>query len=104
MKKLRPYLFLLLIGSRAMHSSAQIVNIESSRMQSDTVGWMGKIGAAASLAQNTDKIFHANLEAHLQYKTSNDMGLWLVLGNFGFLQRKKIIVLSNDSDQQNSRN
>jgi len=55
-------------------------------MQSDTVGWMGKIGAAFALAQNTDKIFHADLEAHLQYKTSNDQGLWLMLGNFGFLK------------------
>lgn len=66
--------------------SAQIVNIESSRMQSDTVGWMGSIGTAFSLAQNTEKIFQTNLEAHLQYKTSNDQGLWLILGNFGLLK------------------
>jgi len=86
MKKIWPYLFFFLIGCTAMKSSAQIVNIESSRMQSDTVGWMGKIGAAASFAQNTEKIFDANLEAHLQYKTTNDQGLWLILGNFGFLK------------------
>jgi hypothetical protein len=55
-------------------------------MQSDTVGWMGKFGAAVSLAESKDKIFHANLEAHLQYKTSNDQGLWLILGNFGILK------------------
>ena len=56
-------------------TTAQIVNTESARMQSDTVGWMGGLGTAISLAQNTAKIFQANLEVHLQYKTSNDQGL-----------------------------
>ena len=64
---------------------AQIVNTESARMQSDTVGWLGSVGAAFCLTQNTEKIFQVNLEAHLQYKTSNDRGLWLILGNHGFL-------------------
>ncbi len=86
---MKPFLFsffLLFICCESFYSSAQIVNIESARMQSDTVGWMGNIGAAVSLTQNTDKIFQASLETHLQYKTSNDQGLWLVLGNFGFLK------------------
>lgn len=65
---------------------AQIVNTESARMQSDTVGWLGSVGAAFCLTQNTEKIFQVNLEAHLQYKTSNDRGLWLILGNHGFLK------------------
>jgi hypothetical protein len=65
---------------------AQIVNTESARMQSDTVGWLGSVGAAFCLTQNTEKIFQVNLEAHLQYKTSNDRGLWLILGNNGFLK------------------
>jgi Protein of unknown function, DUF481 len=81
--------FLLFICCGSFYSSAQIVNIESSRMQSDTVGWMGSIGAAVSLTQNTDKIFQANLESHLQYKTRNDLGLWLILGNYGFLKINK---------------
>ncbi len=55
-------------------------------MQSDTVGWMGKIGAAAAFRKNTEKIFEIGLETLLQYKTSNDQGLWLILGNFGFLK------------------
>lgn len=67
-------------------TTAQIVNTESARMQSDTVGWMGGLGTAISLAQNTSKIFQANLEVHLQYKTSNDQGLWLILGNLGVLK------------------
>ena len=51
---------------------SQIVNIESARMQSDTVGWMGGAGAAVALTQNTAKIFATDMEAYLQYKTSND--------------------------------
>ena len=34
-------------------ANSQIVNIESARMQSDTVGWMGGAGAAVALTQNT---------------------------------------------------
>jgi hypothetical protein len=55
-------------------------------MQSDTVGWLGSVGAAVSFNKNVDKIFQGNLEAHLQYKTSRDLGIWLILGNVGFLK------------------
>ncbi len=64
----------------------QIVNVESARMQSDTVGWQGSFGAAFSMTRNTIKIFGANADAHLQYKTSNDQGLWLILGNYNLLK------------------
>ena len=64
----------------------QIVNVESARMQSDTVGWQGSFGAAFSMTQNTSRIFGANADAHLQYKTSNDKGLWLILGNYNLLK------------------
>lgn len=67
-------------------SYAQIVNIESSRMQSDTVGWQGSLGADVSFHQSVERIFHGNLEAHLQYKTSRDLGVWLILGDIGFLK------------------
>lgn len=86
MKKLFPYFFFLLICCCSINSLAQIVNIESSRMQSDTVGWMGGLGTDVSFTQNTDKIFQVDLEAHVQYKTKNDQGLWLMLGNFEFLK------------------
>lgn len=75
-------LFLLL----ASGATAQILNVESARMQSDTTGWMGGFGTAVSLHQNTQRIFEANMEAHFQYKTSRDQGLWLFIGNFNFLK------------------
>lgn len=70
----------------SFNSFTQIVNVESARMQSDTVGWQGSFGAAFSMTQNTSRIFGANADAHLQYKTSNDQGLWLILGNYNLLK------------------
>lgn len=94
MKKI--ILFYILLLTLSLPITAQIVNTESARMQSDTVGWMGGFGTAISLAQNTDKIFQINLEAHLQYKTSNDKGLWLILGNLGFLKIGDSKVVSDN--------
>ena len=77
-------LFILLFLNLPVRS--QIVNVESARMQSDTVGWMGSFGAAFSMTRNTSRIFGANADAHLQYKTSRDRGLWLILGNYNLLK------------------
>ncbi len=74
----------IILGT-ALQTSAQIVNVESARMQSDTVGWMGGAGLAMSLSQQKVRVFGLNAEAHLQYKTTRDKGLWLLLGNVGFL-------------------
>ncbi len=95
MKKLIPFTLLLLLVHLSVFLPAQIVNIENARMQSDTVGWMGGAGAAINLTQNTQKIFGADLAAHLQYKTSNDKGLWLILGNYGFLKAGNNKFISN---------
>lgn len=74
---------------------AQIVNVESARMQSDTVGWMGSFGTSFSMTKNKVSIFGANADAHLQYKTSNDQGIWLILGNINFLKVEKSRFLSD---------
>ncbi len=63
---------------------AQIVNIEKSRMQSDTTGWLGSAGAALSLIKNTQTVFSAGVDAHLQYKS--EKSLYLILANYGFLK------------------
>lgn len=64
--------------------NAQVVNIEGSRIQTDTVGWAGSGGAAVSITQNTQQVITVDLEAHLQYKT--EKSLWLILGDYGFLK------------------
>lgn len=74
--------FLFLFVFFSIHCSAQIVNTESARMQSDTIGWQGGFGLAFSLTQNTQKLLGAEAETHLQYKTTNDKGLWLFLAHY----------------------
>ncbi|HSU29419.1 MAG TPA: DUF481 domain-containing protein, partial [Chitinophagaceae bacterium] len=76
-------------------TQAQIVNIESARMQSDTVGWMGGAGLGATFSQNGKKFFGVDAEAHLQYKTSNDQGLWLILGNYQFFKGDGVYFSKN---------
>lgn len=93
MKKIKLLLLLIITFSSA---SAQIINIESARMQSDTVGWKGGMGAAISLTQNTAKIFQLNLDAHLQYKTSRNSGIWFFIGNLGFLKVGNNRFVSDD--------
>ncbi|MEI9910704.1 MAG: DUF481 domain-containing protein [Bacteroidota bacterium] len=65
-------------------SYSQIVNIESSRMQSDTTGWKGNAGSSFSFTKNEEEITQITLNAHLQYKTKKS--LWLILADYGFLK------------------
>ena len=71
----------------------QIINVENARMQSDTTGWMGSVGALLSLTKNTDEIFLVQVNAHLQYKTQKD--LFLILGNYGFLSGSSQNLINN---------
>ncbi|HEV7737265.1 MAG TPA: DUF481 domain-containing protein [Chlamydiales bacterium] len=73
---------------------AQVVNIETARMQSDTTGWMGSAGAGFSLDKNTTQIYNLTMEAHLQYKTKKD--LWLLLGDNIFLKGGGEKLISNN--------
>lgn len=75
-------LFILLFEICFLH--AQIVNVESARMQSDTTGWMGGASANVTMAKNTEKIFILNTDVHLQYKTEKD--LWLILASSNILK------------------
>lgn len=86
MKRIFLLCFLLAMLCAGDPCRGQILNIESARMQSDTVGWMGGGGLSLSLAKNTQQIFGIEAESHLQYKTKNDKGLWLILGDYSFLR------------------
>jgi|CXWL01.1.fsa_nt_gi hypothetical protein len=91
----RAALFCIVLLVVLLPATAQIVNTESARMQSDTTGWQGGAGLGMSLTQNTVKIFGMEAETHLQYKTSNDRGLWLILGNYNFLKVGSKANISN---------
>lgn len=77
------FLILFLFNSTSLLYS-QIVNIESARMQSDTIGWMGNAGASFAFTKNEQNIVQANANAHIQYKTKKD--LWLILADYGLLK------------------
>jgi hypothetical protein len=76
--------FPLLLVIAGMPAGAQIVNVESRRIQTDTTGWAGSFGGSINLAKNVDKVFSAGAFAHLQYKNSKN--LYLFLGDYSFLK------------------
>lgn len=92
--KFRIILFVIVLMTK-LNAKSQIINVESARMQSDTVGWMGSFGAAFSITKNTSQIFGAYADAQLQYKTSNDQGIWMILGNLNFLKVAKSRFVSD---------
>jgi len=95
-KTLSVYLLLTVLPIlNAEKNFAQIVNVESARMQSDTTGWLGSFGSSFSMTENKVRIFGASADAHLQYKTSNDQGIWMILGNINFLKVEKSRFLSD---------
>ena len=74
-------LFLLLISAIV---NAQVVNIESKRMRSDTTGWSGNAEANFQLSKSTDEIFDLGGKLHFQYKGVNN--LWLFLNEFRIIR------------------
>ncbi len=64
--------------------SAQIVNVESQRLQSDTTGWLGSFGSNFLFEKNAVQILNVNLNAHVEYKTKKS--LYLFLGNYNLLK------------------
>lgn len=85
------FVFQFLLSGFAL--SAQIVNVESQRIHTDTTGWAGSFGGNFSVTQNIDKVFSAAAFAHLQYKTKKD--LYLFLGDYSFLKGAETKYLDN---------
>lgn len=71
----------------------QIINIENSRIHSDTTGWMGSAGLLLSMTKNTNEIYLVQLDAHVQYKSQKD--LFLIVGNYGFLSGSTQNLINN---------
>jgi hypothetical protein len=65
-------------------SIAQIVNIESSRIQSDTTGWLGNVGSSFMFQKNAIQVMNISANAHVEYKSPKS--LYLLLGNYNFLK------------------
>lgn len=90
----RLFWFLAFVFFSTVTSSAQlIVNVENSRIQSDTTGWKGDAGTSFSYTKNVQEILSINATAHLQYKTEKN--LYLVLGNYNLLTSTDQQLLNN---------
>lgn len=77
-------LFVLSLLLFSLISASQVVDIESQRIQSDTLGWFGNLGSSLSLTKNTHEVTDIAATAHTEYKTAN--GLWLFLVNYSLLK------------------
>lgn len=80
-------LFSFLVGN------AQIVNVESKRLQSDTTGWLGSLGTSFQLENSAVKVISINAEAHLEYKAPKSLYLFLV--NYNLLKGEEKTLQNN---------
>ncbi len=61
-------LLVLIAFTITLNSHAQIINTESLRMVTDTIGWSGSAGLHVSFVKNTKEIFRIKTKTHVQYK------------------------------------
>jgi hypothetical protein len=68
----------------ALHSGAkaQIVNVESERIQTDTIGWAGSLKLGLNAAKEVSGSLLIRSQAHLEYKTQDH--LFLLKGSVSF--------------------
>ena len=93
MKSLAQLVLVMSVIVVSKTTTAQIVNIESARMHTDSLGMMGEINTDFSLIKNSQQIFSADLSAHLQYKTKKD--LYLFVGSYGYLKGDGDALIDN---------
>lgn len=79
------WIIFLLLSFFVFPLSAQIINIEKSRLRSkDSVGWSGNINAGFSVNKNVKTLISLSSSAQLQYK--NVKNLYLLLGKIDFVK------------------
>ena len=61
----------------------QIVNVENSRLDEDSLGLQGALDLTFSTFKTTSTLFQVNNTTQLQYRTGDD--IWLVLNNLDYL-------------------
>ncbi len=84
-------LFFLMLLNLAV--KAQIVNIESRRFQTDTVGWKGSADIGFSMGKQKETYYIISTAAHVQYKSIKH--LYLILGNYEILKSKSDNLVNN---------
>ncbi len=84
MKRTGTFLVIPILICISLAGSAQIVNTENAKMDTDTVGWKGSMSASLGLSKYISKVLTTHLGIHIQHKTKK--GLWILLGNANFLR------------------
>jgi hypothetical protein len=80
MRYLVPVIFLFI----SVTSYSQVVNIESKRMRSDSLGWLGSAEANFQFLKNAEIIFDLGGKLHFQYKGKKS--LWLFLNEYRLIK------------------
>jgi hypothetical protein len=72
--------FLLVFILFAFTVNSQVVNIESKRMRSDSLGWLGEAEANFQLSKTVERIYDFGAKIQFQFKAKNDF--WLFLNEY----------------------
>lgn len=75
------YILLILFSSYVL-AQAQVTNVESKRVRTDTVGWTGEANTGFKFVREAGNVFTSNTDARVQYKTKKD--LYLILGEYNW--------------------
>jgi hypothetical protein len=75
MKKIS--LSMIFLAFLSISISAQVMNIEQERMQTDTTGWAGTAALSFQYLKNKTEFWSAGAKIHFQYKTKKSLYLWL---------------------------
>lgn len=70
-------IFIVISFISILYTNAQIINVESLRMVTDTTGWAGSINLNVSFAKNVKELFRVNNKAHIQFKTPKHLVLFM---------------------------
>ena len=82
---------ILLLGFIRMN--AQIVNVESKRLKSDTTGWLGSIGTTFQFEKSAVELLNIEAEVNLAYKTKRS--IYLLLVNYNLLKGEEQTFQNN---------
>lgn len=73
-------ILIVFLGFLLPYTEAQIINMESKRIATDTTGFSGSMGLALSASRFTQSYIAAEVKGHIQWKTNRN--LYLLVGNF----------------------
>ena len=73
--------------------NAQIVNVESKRLKSDTTGWLGSLGTSFQFEKGAVQLINIEAEANLAYKTPKS--IYLLLVNYNLLKGEEQTFQNN---------